>query len=245
MAGQGDDAGPRLSIPARPTRVPRIHGEILQRAGEMSIDDEFDLQLDYDHAYDDYPRSLAGYRLADVLLVNPIEDGMNLVAQEDPDPRPQLCRKRALRRGRSIAGLSVTAGDRSVQPSPRRQPLHVLMMSAGRKDRAVSFVGGGCRCRATVCLVRQPTGRPGRPGRWSLWRPAIRPPKGWTARDNPLDVADGRPTRSARPAPRRRAVWSPPARRACSQAVRQIAAEVAYGRCGLRAGQGSPRPGHG
>jgi trehalose 6-phosphate synthase len=33
---------------------------------------------------DDYPRSLAGYRLADVLLVNPIRDGMNLVAKEGP-----------------------------------------------------------------------------------------------------------------------------------------------------------------
>jgi trehalose 6-phosphate synthase len=33
---------------------------------------------------DDFPRSLAGYRLADVLLVNPIRDGMNLVAKEGP-----------------------------------------------------------------------------------------------------------------------------------------------------------------
>ncbi|HEY7432891.1 MAG TPA: trehalose-6-phosphate synthase, partial [Streptosporangiaceae bacterium] len=33
---------------------------------------------------DDYPRSLAAYRLADVLLVNPIRDGMNLVAKEAP-----------------------------------------------------------------------------------------------------------------------------------------------------------------
>jgi trehalose 6-phosphate synthase len=33
---------------------------------------------------DDYPRSLAAYRLADVLLVNPIRDGMNLVAKEGP-----------------------------------------------------------------------------------------------------------------------------------------------------------------
>jgi trehalose 6-phosphate synthase len=31
---------------------------------------------------DDYPRSLAAYRLADVLLVNPVRDGMNLVAKE-------------------------------------------------------------------------------------------------------------------------------------------------------------------
>ena len=33
---------------------------------------------------DDYPRSLAAYRMADVLLVNPTRDGMNLVAKEGP-----------------------------------------------------------------------------------------------------------------------------------------------------------------
>jgi len=33
---------------------------------------------------DDFPRSLAAYRMADVLLVNPIRDGMNLVAKEAP-----------------------------------------------------------------------------------------------------------------------------------------------------------------
>ena len=33
---------------------------------------------------DDYPRSLAACVLADVLLVNPVRDGMNLVAQEGP-----------------------------------------------------------------------------------------------------------------------------------------------------------------
>ena len=33
---------------------------------------------------DDYPRSLAAGRIADVLVVNPIRDGMNLVAEEGP-----------------------------------------------------------------------------------------------------------------------------------------------------------------
>ena len=33
---------------------------------------------------DDYARSLAAYRLADVLVVNPVRDGMNLVAKEGP-----------------------------------------------------------------------------------------------------------------------------------------------------------------
>ncbi|WP_116246214.1 trehalose-6-phosphate synthase [Nocardiopsis sp. FIRDI 009] len=33
---------------------------------------------------DDYPRSLASFQMADVLLVNPVRDGMNLVAKEGP-----------------------------------------------------------------------------------------------------------------------------------------------------------------
>lgn len=33
---------------------------------------------------DDFPRSLAAYRMADVALINPIRDGMNLVAKEMP-----------------------------------------------------------------------------------------------------------------------------------------------------------------
>jgi trehalose 6-phosphate synthase len=52
-----------------------------------SIEDEFgspDWTPIVLSAHDDYPRSLAGYRQADVLLVNPIRDGMNLVAKEGP-----------------------------------------------------------------------------------------------------------------------------------------------------------------
>src|SRR5450759_4167055 len=40
---------------------------------------------------DDYARSLAAYRLADVLLVNPIRDGMNLVAKEGPILSERAC----------------------------------------------------------------------------------------------------------------------------------------------------------
>lgn len=36
------------------------------------------------HVRDDFARSLAAYRMADVALVNPIRDGMNLVAKEVP-----------------------------------------------------------------------------------------------------------------------------------------------------------------
>ena len=51
------------------------------------IEDEFGTE-DWDplvlQVNDDYPRSLAAFRLADVLVVNPIRDGMNLVAKEGP-----------------------------------------------------------------------------------------------------------------------------------------------------------------
>jgi trehalose 6-phosphate synthase len=40
---------------------------------------------------DDYARSLAAYRVADVLLVNPIRDGMNLVAKEGPIASDRGC----------------------------------------------------------------------------------------------------------------------------------------------------------
>ena len=43
------------------------------------------------HVNDDFARSLAAYRLADVALVNPIRDGMNLVAKEVPVVSDEGC----------------------------------------------------------------------------------------------------------------------------------------------------------
>ncbi|WP_107483309.1 alpha,alpha-trehalose-phosphate synthase (UDP-forming) [Streptomyces humi] len=43
------------------------------------------------HVKDDFARSLAAYRLADVALVNPIRDGMNLVAKEIPVVSDEGC----------------------------------------------------------------------------------------------------------------------------------------------------------
>ncbi|TDD69748.1 trehalose-6-phosphate synthase [Actinomadura rubrisoli] len=58
--------------------VERMAGQITEEFGTPSWDPLI-LQVN-----DDYPRSLAAYGLADVLLVNPIRDGMNLVAKEGP-----------------------------------------------------------------------------------------------------------------------------------------------------------------
>ncbi|HEX3813689.1 MAG TPA: trehalose-6-phosphate synthase, partial [Mycobacteriales bacterium] len=56
--------------------VQRIGREI---EDEFSTDDWTPLVLEVSH---DYPGSLAAMRAADVLLINPVRDGMNLVAQE-------------------------------------------------------------------------------------------------------------------------------------------------------------------
>jgi trehalose 6-phosphate synthase len=58
--------------------VQRMAAEISDEFGNSSWDPLI-LQVN-----DDYPRSLAAYGMADVLLVNPIRDGMNLVAKEGP-----------------------------------------------------------------------------------------------------------------------------------------------------------------
>jgi trehalose 6-phosphate synthase len=43
------------------------------------------------HVKDDFARSLAAYRMADVALVNPVRDGMNLVAKEVPVVSDEGC----------------------------------------------------------------------------------------------------------------------------------------------------------
>ncbi len=65
-------------------------------------------------ASDDYPGSLAGYRLADVLLVNPIRDGMNLVAKEGPVLSDRGC---ALVLSRE-AGAAAELGDDAIMINP-------------------------------------------------------------------------------------------------------------------------------
>jgi len=58
--------------------VQRMAAEISDEFGDGTWDPLI-LQVN-----DDYPRSLAAYGMADVLLVNPLRDGMNLVAKEGP-----------------------------------------------------------------------------------------------------------------------------------------------------------------
>ena len=63
---------------------------------------------------DDYPRSLAACAVADVLLVNPVRDGMNLVAQEGPVLSERGC---ALVLSRE-AGAAATLGGAALLVNP-------------------------------------------------------------------------------------------------------------------------------
>ncbi|UWM50556.1 trehalose-6-phosphate synthase [Streptomyces carpaticus] len=66
------------------------------------------------HVKDDFARSLAAYRMADVALVNPIRDGMNLVAKEIPLISERGC---ALVLSRE-AGAAAELGDDALLVNP-------------------------------------------------------------------------------------------------------------------------------
>ena len=139
---------------------------------------------------DDYARSLAAYRLADVLLVNPVRDGMNLVAKEGPLLSERNCVVVLSREAGAAADLA--EGALLVNPydvTATAQALHqaLLMNDAERKRRCALLAKAGAASapaewfadqlsalETTVRAGRQPAkpeGRRPRPGRLRLGRP--------------------------------------------------------------------------
>ena len=106
---------------------------------------------------DDYPRSLAALTRYDVLLVNPVRDGLNLVAMEGP----------LINRRDGVLALSREAGafDQSGRRRPRGQPV--------RRDRHGHRAGPGAGPRT------RRSGRPGRPPCGT--RSSARRPADWLA----------------------------------------------------------------
>ena len=116
--------------------VQRVASEI---SAEFGTEDWDPLIL---HVDDDYARSLAAYRLADVLLVNPIRDGMNLVAKEGPILSDRGCALVLSREAGAAAELSAAA--LMVNPydvSQTAEALHeaLTMQDPERKRRAASL----------------------------------------------------------------------------------------------------------
>ncbi len=107
---------------------------------------------------DDYPRSLAAYRLADVLLVNPVRDGMNLVAKEAPLLSDRACAVVLSREAGAAAELA--EGALLVNPydvSATAQALHeaLSMNSAERNRRGALLAQASGACPPKQWLASQ------------------------------------------------------------------------------------------
>ncbi|MEE1761888.1 MULTISPECIES: alpha,alpha-trehalose-phosphate synthase (UDP-forming) [unclassified Streptomyces] len=108
------------------------------------------------HLKDDFARSLAAYRLADVALVNPIRDGMNLVAKEVPVVSDEGC---ALVLSRE-AGAYEELGDDSLVVNP-----YDVVGTAAALHEALSLPAAE-RAERTKRLAGAATALP--PTRWFL-----------------------------------------------------------------------------
>jgi trehalose 6-phosphate synthase len=124
----------------------REYTAAVQRSAQQ-IRDEFGT-ADWDplilEVNDDFPRSLAAYRLADVLLVNPIRDGMNLVAKEGPVLSERGC---ALVLSREAGAADELGGDALVvnpyDVSGTAAALHeALSMPEGRRRQRCDRLAG-------------------------------------------------------------------------------------------------------
>ncbi|MGW4380059.1 alpha,alpha-trehalose-phosphate synthase (UDP-forming) [Kitasatospora sp. NPDC004531] len=90
------------------------------------------------HVDDDFPRSLAAYRLADVALVNPVRDGMNLVAKEVPvvsDHGCALVLSREAGAHEELAEDAITVNPFDVVATAEALALALAMPQADRADR--------------------------------------------------------------------------------------------------------------
>ncbi|MFB6551482.1 trehalose-6-phosphate synthase [Streptomyces sp. NPDC056405] len=108
------------------------------------------------HVKDDFARSLAAYRLADVALVNPVRDGMNLVAKEVPVVSDEGC---VLVLSRE-AGAYEELGEDAVVVNP-----YDVSGTAEALHEALS-VGAGERAERAKRLAAAGTALP--PARWFL-----------------------------------------------------------------------------
>jgi trehalose 6-phosphate synthase len=129
----------------------RVHELAAEINAEFRTPDWEPLILD---VRDDYPRSLAACGIADVLLVNPIRDGMNLVAEEGPILSESGC---ALVLSRE-AGAAALVGEAALLVNPydvsaTADALHAgLIMPAAERQRRSATIADVAAARA--------------PGRW-------------------------------------------------------------------------------
>jgi trehalose 6-phosphate synthase len=125
----------------------RVHELAREINAEFGTDDWEPLILDLK---DDYPRSLAACGLADVLLVNPIRDGMNLVAEEGPILSERGCGLVLSRE----AGAASLIGDSALLVNPydvtaTAEALHAaLSLPAAERQRRSASIAAAASAHA-------------------------------------------------------------------------------------------------
>jgi trehalose 6-phosphate synthase len=110
------------------------------------------------HVKDDFARSLAAYRMADVALVNPIRDGMNLVAKEIPLVAEGGCALVLSREAGSYEELSADSlGVNPYDVSATAEALHagLSMPDEERVARAGRLAAAGCALPPTRWFEQQ------------------------------------------------------------------------------------------
>jgi trehalose 6-phosphate synthase len=107
---------------------------------------------------DDYPRSLAAYRLADVLLVNPVRDGMNLVAKEAPvlsDNGCSLVLSREAGAADELADAALLVNPYDVSGTADALDRALSMDKAERADRTARLAAAATALPPEQWLMRQ------------------------------------------------------------------------------------------
>jgi trehalose 6-phosphate synthase len=137
----------RSALPEYQAYTARVHELAGEINAEFGTPDWEPLILD---VKDDYPRSLAACGLADVLLVNPIRDGMNLVAEEGPILSERGC---ALILSRE-AGAAALVGESALLVNPydvsaTAEALHAgLAMPRSERQRRSAAIADAAAARA-------------------------------------------------------------------------------------------------
>ena len=114
--------GPRLLLARVAAGVPRLpdRDRARRRAGERALGHRRATRPVVLDLEDDFAATVAALRRYDLLVVNPIRDGLNLVAKEGPAVNETRRRARPLAGGRRLR----RAGGRGRRPQPLRRDRH-------------------------------------------------------------------------------------------------------------------------
>ncbi|MGQ0844786.1 MAG: alpha,alpha-trehalose-phosphate synthase (UDP-forming) [Sporichthyaceae bacterium] len=129
----------------------REYSAAVQRIAR-EIDDEFGTEAWQPvilHVDDDHPRSLAAYTLADVMVVNPLRDGMNLVAKEAPVVSRRDCALVLSREAGAVDELgaaAVTVNPYDVSGTAAAMNTALLLSLEDRATRCTALVAAASAC---------------------------------------------------------------------------------------------------